>query len=122
MQSKFNIEYPEELASAIIDKNLPLITESIPSYLNQIEKAVSRGDTISINHRVAGYFGSYFDILYAINRLPHPGEKRLVNTSLKTCKKIPDNFKSSIDECLKSSPSMLVKSLRHLSKELTLLL
>jgi hypothetical protein len=36
--------YPEPLATAIIQKNLPLIRGVIPAYLHQIEKAVPRGD------------------------------------------------------------------------------
>lgn len=33
---------------------------------------------MSVNHRVAGLIASYFDVLFALNRETHPGEKRLL--------------------------------------------
>ena len=47
-------------------------------YLKQIRTAVVRVDPVSLNHRVAAWLASYFDILFAINGRFHPGEKRLL--------------------------------------------
>lgn len=118
LQSRYNIEYPEQLVSHIIEKNLPLITDSIPSYINQVEKAVNRNDLISVNHRVSGFFASYFDIIYSINRLPHPGEKRLIENSLRLCKTLPVNFKSDITKVLEYNPISIVNDLKKISKNL----
>ena len=46
-------------------------------YLAQMKAAIARDDLISLNHRVAVWIASYTDILFAVNRRYHPGEKRL---------------------------------------------
>lgn len=55
---------------------MDLLTGSLPSYDKQIEKILVRKDIVSINYRVAAFLESYLDIIFAINRLTHPGEKR----------------------------------------------
>jgi hypothetical protein len=45
----------------------------------QIAAAIRRNDTVSINHRVAAWLASYFDIIFAVNSRFHPGEKRLLS-------------------------------------------
>ena len=47
-------------------------------YLAQMKAAIARDDLISLNHRVAVWIASYSDILFAVNRRYHPGEKRLL--------------------------------------------
>jgi hypothetical protein len=78
MQTRFAIPYPELLRERIIERSRNLLQGRLPSYFDQIVKAVDRQDLISINHRVAEFLASYFDLLLAYNRLPHPGEKRLI--------------------------------------------
>lgn len=89
LQKKSKQKYPEKLRTAIISTNHGLLKRIIPSYSYQIEKAVARKDLVSINHRVAGLLASYFDILFALNRLLHPGEKRLLEFALTNCAHIP---------------------------------
>ena len=45
------------------------------SYYEQIEKAIKRDDKNSINHRISAFMASYFDIIFAKNKMLHPGEK-----------------------------------------------
>ena len=47
-------------------------------YLAQMKAAIARDDLVSLNHRVAVWIASYTDILFAVNRRYHPGEKRLL--------------------------------------------
>jgi predicted nucleotidyltransferase len=70
--------YPERLARAVVQKNLPVLGAIISSYEQQIQAAFLRHDIVSLNHRVAAWLSSYFDILFAANRQFHPGEKRLL--------------------------------------------
>ena len=78
MQGRLLQGYPERLARAVIQKNLPVMGAIISSYEWQIQTAFLRRDLVSLNHRVAAWLASYFDILFAANRRFHPGEKRLL--------------------------------------------
>ena len=70
------------------------------SYYEQIEKAVKRGDVNSVNHRVTAFLASYFDVLFAVNELLHPGEKRLVQYCKNNCKILPEKFEENIEALL----------------------
>lgn len=100
LQQKCQIEYPETLRRNIIALNHPVLRGIIPSYAFQIEKAAKRRDLVSINHRLAALLASYFDILFALNRQLHPGEKRLVEFAVNHCKQIPANMEADIASIL----------------------
>ena len=100
LQQKCQIEYPETLRRNIIALNHPVLRGIIPSYAFQIEKAAKRRDLVSINHRLAALLASYFDILFALNRQLHPGEKRLVEFAVNHCKQIPSNMEADIASIL----------------------
>ncbi|MCJ7551444.1 MAG: nucleotidyltransferase domain-containing protein [Anaerolineae bacterium] len=89
LQQKAGRPYPEELRRAIVAKNHPILRETVSSYRYQISGAVQRDDPVSVNHRVAALLASYFDILFAINRVPNPGEKRLIELAASQCSIIP---------------------------------
>jgi hypothetical protein len=95
--------YPEPLRQAIVAKNHPILRRTISAYTHQLEKAVARRDLVSVNHRTAALLASYFDILFAVNRLPHPGEKRLVEFARKHCALLPDEFEPSLDAALRAT-------------------
>lgn len=98
IKERFNIPYPDELRNNIITRNFNLICNSLPAYKGQIKKALSRNDKVSVLHRTTAFLESYFDIIFAFNKLTHPGEKRLVELCGQTCSVLPDNFKSNLDE------------------------
>nr|MBN1228227.1 DUF4037 domain-containing protein [Anaerolineae bacterium] len=81
--------YPDELVRAIVDKNFPILRDTHSSYCYQIESALFRQDRISLNHRVAVLLASYMDIIFAINKVPNPGEKRLIEHVLQLSKYPP---------------------------------
>lgn len=76
MKSLATTAYPEELRRAIVAFNAPLLRGIHASYRHQIDLAVGRNDPVSVNHRIAALLASIFDIVFALTRTLHPGEKR----------------------------------------------
>lgn len=98
LQNKYKIPYPDELRHNIIYKNLRLLTGNPPSYDLQIKKAATRKDMVSINHRTSAFLESYFDIIFALNKLTHPGEKRMAEYAKEHAEILPDNFLENLDK------------------------
>lgn len=96
-RQRFDVPFPEELRRNIINRNMRLLTGNLPSYDAQIRKAASRGDKIAVNHRMAAFMESYFDVLFALNRRTHPGEKRLDKLAERDCAILPKDFRKNID-------------------------
>lgn len=103
LQDKYRINYPKILKNNIIKKNYPLLKKQMPAYYHQIEKALKRNDIISINHRVAAFFASYFDIIFAINEIPHPGEKKILKVIKDNNLKVPNEMETNIKNIFKYS-------------------
>ena len=103
VQGRFNVHYPEQLKTNIIQQNMRLLTQNLPSYDKQIKKALKRNDLLSINHRITAFLESYFDIIFALNELTHPGEKRMLSYVKKHAKILPENFEENIQILLKNA-------------------
>ena len=97
-QKRFDVPYPEKLRQNIITRNMNLLHGTMPAYDAQIAKAVKRNDKVSITHRTAAFLESYFDVLFAYNRLTHPGEKRLVELCKRDCKVLPRDFEDNLNK------------------------
>ena len=97
VKQRFDVLYPEKLRSDIIRRNWKLLHAAMPAYELQIKKAILRGDSVSVNHRVSAFLESYFDVLFALNRQTHPGEKRLVSLCRKMCPILPENFEDNLN-------------------------
>ncbi len=105
LKESCDVPYPEQLRKNIIENNRKLLNGYLPSYDKQILKAYKRGDLVSVHHRITGFLESYFDIIFALNRLSHPGEKRIVELCLKNCKILPEDFEKNINLLLSSVTS-----------------
>lgn len=97
---KKSITYPPTLRENIIKKNMEMLHGVLASYDVQIMKAYERQDMISVNHRIAAYLASYFDIIFAVNNVFHPGEKRLIALAKSKCRFLPDDFEENIHRLL----------------------
>ena len=116
-------DYPEALRRNIIALNHPVLRGVIPSYAFQLEKAAKRRDLVSINHRLAALLASYFDILFALNRQFHPGEKRLLLHVLSRCPQLPARLEGELTTLLQTAtaepaalPGQVAQLLDHLDE------
>jgi signal transduction histidine kinase len=78
LKHRANIGYPDELRHAIVARNWPILRRNQSSYRHQVELALQRDDAVSVHHRITALLASFFDICFALERSPHPGEKRLL--------------------------------------------
>ncbi|MCD8025513.1 MAG: nucleotidyltransferase domain-containing protein [Clostridiales bacterium] len=102
LQKKYTVPYPEKLKHNIIENNRKLLSGTLPSYDKQIKKAEMRNDLVSVHHRITEFLASCFDIIFAVNEITHPGEKRLTELCVKLCRKLPDDFEENIKALLAS--------------------
>lgn len=122
LQKKYDVPYPKELQKNIIANNLRLLTGNLPSYDRQIRKAIRRKDLVSVNHRTAAFLESYFDIIFAMNEMTHPGEKRMLEIALKDAKILPENCDHEVRHLLYhqfGEPQLVPKILENLNTHLT---
>lgn len=123
LQDKIKGEYPHELQENIIKRNLMLMKDKpFASYYEQIEKAIKRNDIISINHRISAFLASYFDVIFALNKQLHPGEKRLIPFALDNCKILPNNFEHNLQKLFCQPNSDTLGILESMVSELKLVI
>ncbi|PKM66572.1 MAG: hypothetical protein CVU94_07420 [Firmicutes bacterium HGW-Firmicutes-19] len=91
--------FPDELRRKIILYNASLIYDRLPSLSFQLIKAIKRQDIVSVQHRTTELVSLMFDVLFAANRMYHPGEKRLME-SLERMGLIPDHFKEDLRQLM----------------------
>lgn len=103
--------YPTALQQAIVARNHPILRETMSSYTRQIERAVARGDSVSVQHRITALLASYFDILFAANGLPHPGEKALLPFALTHCASQPAGMAQDFEALLAMAPFPAVRQI-----------
>jgi len=97
------VPYPEPLRRAIVACNFPLLRDAMSGYRSQLAKAQARADLVSLNHRTAAYLASWFDVLFALDRVPHPGEKRLLELAEELCPRRPSGMQALVEALLAGS-------------------
>ena len=100
LKERFSIPYPKKLKENIIKRNISLLSGSFVSYDKQIIKSIYRKDIINLNNRISAFFASYFDVIFAVNELPHPGEKRIMEICKKECTILPNEFENNINNLI----------------------
>jgi predicted nucleotidyltransferase len=100
LQARAATPYPEPLRRAIVRKNLAVMARNQSSFLRQLERAAMRGDAVAVNHRLAAFLACAFDVLFAVNEVPHPGEKRLLAAAVLLCRRQPPGFLDDVGRLL----------------------
>lgn len=107
------VPYPEALRRNIIAKNHAFLRGTLSSYVgSQLTKAVKRNDRVTAHHRVTAVLESLFDILFAVNRLPHPGEKHMLSWA-EGCERVPEGMREHVENILDTPLSEGEVLLRH---------
>lgn len=120
-QQRFTVPYPETLRQNILENGWRLLHSSMPAYELQIRKAAQRGDLVSVNHRVSAFLETYFDVIFALNRKTHPGEKRLVELCMKQCSTLPELFEENLQSLfchMFADPEQISEDLNRILNEL----
>jgi len=98
LQQRARSPYPDLLRERIIAMNRDLLGRDNPfSFLNQVDRAVAERDLVAVQHRVAKWLASYFDVLFAANRVLGPGEKRLIAFARQECESLPEAFADDVN-------------------------
>lgn len=98
---KYSFAYPDRLAENVIKFNREMMNGKVISADRQIIKALKRNDFVAFQRWCTVYIASYFDILFAINRKYHIGEKRMLKFALDNFDILPDKFEQSILDLVK---------------------
>ena len=61
---------------------------------------------------------SYFDVIFALNSMLHPGEKRLLKYSIDNCKILPVDYELNINKLFNSKGNEVVEVLEVMVKNL----
>jgi hypothetical protein len=115
VQEQLRQSFPESLIRSIVAKNRPVLGGGMQScYLAQMKAAIARDDLISLNHRVAVWIASYTDILFAVNRRYHPGEKRLLKY-MQGLPNLPENTLEDIPRLCTLAGSLSSPIIEHVT-------
>ena len=124
-KERFSVPYPKQLRDNIISRSYNLLCNAMPAYSFQIKKACERDDRVSILHRTTAFLESYFDIIFALNSLTHPGEKRLTALCKQSCAILPNDFEANLNRLfddLSGNPAIVTEDIKALTEALSALL
>jgi hypothetical protein len=101
LKVRTNVPYPEGLRRALIAACFPILREIIPSYRYNVEKSLARRDLVFINNEVTWLLANYFEVIFAFNRVAHPGSKRLPAQAARLCQAIPVEMDRLVNDVLR---------------------
>lgn len=118
LQQMYRFKDKRKIYQTVVNQNIPLLYGTQPCYYDQIVKAVKRQDLVAVNHRLTEYLSLFFDTLFAINQVNHPGEKRMLEKALSLPLK-PSNMAKIIENmCTHLGEEAYLEDLRKLTLEL----
>ena len=120
LQSVADVLYPDALAEAIVRKNLTVLRGSPANLPEQLAQAISRGDAVATHHFVSVILDSYFDVLFALNKMPHPGSKRMLAYA-EGLRHQPEGMKNDVTLLVSCDPAEVVRLVDVLVYRLVLL-
>lgn len=118
VRDQLNREFPDATRAALLRRQSPLIG----FHLQQLRRGQGRGDLLFVQHLRYKIQMLFFELLFTLNRLYHPGEKRLLEHS-RHCPVQPDGCEArwervarlpSDDPALADELASLVAELRDL--------
>jgi hypothetical protein len=109
VQKLADTSYPDDLAKAIIRKNFALLRGSLIAHPKQLALAIERSDVIHVHHRIDMILACYFDVVFALNRTLHPGDKRMLEVTA-ACTHKPERMAEDVTALLKEKDFSKVKS------------
>jgi len=87
IRARLLVAYPEPTRRRLLGDH----PELLRIYLDHLRKAQARGDLLFVQHRRYTVQMVFFNLLFALNRRYHPGEKRLL-THAERCQLRPDDL------------------------------
>lgn len=99
------VPYPAQLQKAVISHNYKALICNGVCLLDQLKVCLKRKDLVGANHRLTAILASYFDIIFAANKVTNPGEKRLMEYAKKRCKKLPGDMEACVTGLIASVAS-----------------
>ena len=102
-----DVPYPDALAEAIVRKNFVVLRGSLAALPDQLASALYRNDVVGTHHFVGVILDSYFDVLFALNRVPHSGTKRMLSYA-KDLEHRPEGMLGDVTDLINASPEIQV--------------
>ena len=118
LQQTYRFKDKRKIYQTVVKQNIPLLYGTQPCYYDQIVKAVKRQDLVAVNHRLTEYLSLFFDTLFAINQVNHPGEKRMLEKAMSLPLK-PSNLAETIENmCTHLGEEAYLEELKSMTLEL----
>jgi len=121
MQEITSGPYPEALRTSIMARHWQMLAHPVSSFQQQMCISAARGDLPGWRYYSDLFITSYFQIVFAANRVLNSNRKRLMEIARRSCAVLPANFEE-IEQFILSPPGVrsneiagrLVNGLREL--------